>query len=107
MLKMLKDSEYIVKRVYVYNMRIFTSEKVKVVLLNSLIERKVIAHYYYLPEKIYIGMNTYRIGERIKRHEQLYRTIITEIKRITDDEIYRNYRFTQQVYYSKKRERQE
>jgi len=76
---------------YVNNLRIFKTRNVIFVIVNSLLRRKVLVYYFYMPESLYLHYDTIDI-DSTKNHHLVFNFIRSEVKKIEEDEIYRRYR---------------
>lgn len=104
LMALLKKDETIISYKYFSNLKVFSTEKVKFVLVNDLKAKSVWVYYYYLPEKIFINRVEYTMP---MHHRHTFATIKKEIRKITEDENYRQYYIQFQRNHSRKNGRRE
>lgn len=98
-LKVLKNLEEIKSFKYLMNLRIFKTTNVTIVLVNKHRQGKVAIYYYYMPEELYLGYDSFTVIDS-RLYFKLVNYIKREINRIENDEIYRKFRIEKFRNYS-------
>jgi hypothetical protein len=101
--KELKTWEHITYYRYIRNLRIFHTEKVTFIFVNVLFSNRLNVYYFYMPEKLYLGYDSFRI-EDSRRYRRYLSAVKQTILKIEEDDIYRKYRITRQECTIAKRE---
>lgn len=91
LLKLFKNWDKVVFFKYVNNLRIFKTETVTFVIVNSWRKEKVYVYYFYMPENMYLNYDTL-LMYNFKSHLFVYHYIKKEVTKIEEDEVYRRYR---------------